>query len=407
LTLRRIVNNLLSTIRRRARYGRDVRVVVVGAGAWGLPAAAELVRRGHDVTLVDRYRPGNPLSSSSGPTRLWRVADPDPAAIRLGRRAAAARHRLEARLGRSVHTDLGLLWRDTAPALERIHDAVIAERVTHTEVPAASVADFFPGLEPDGRDALWFPEAGAVLAADALTGYVELFDRGGGVSWFGPEVRSVRPTDSGAAVTLDDGRSWEAEAVAVCAGPGTPDLLPGIGLDVPLRAFLEQVVHLGDAGGSAASDALPCLFDGPTARGAGVYAMPTPGVGYKIGIDSPLRELVAGDDDRTPDPERTRAIVAWADRHLPSTGREVVDEVVCCWTDSPDGWFVIDRIGSVVVACGDSGKGFKYSPAIGEILADLVEGKPMDADIAAMSAQRFAGHSSATWVPTSLGLAPQ
>ena len=76
-----------------------MRVVVVGAGAWGLPTAAELVRRGHDVTLVDRYAPGNPWSSSSGPTRLWRVADPDPAAIRLGRRALAALHRLEARLG--------------------------------------------------------------------------------------------------------------------------------------------------------------------------------------------------------------------------------------------------------------------------------------------------------------------
>ena len=72
-------------------------------------------------------------------------------------------------------------------------------------------------------------------------------------------------------------------------------------------------------------------------------------------------------------------------------GREVVDELVCCWTDSADGWFVVDRVGSVVVACGDAGKGFKYSPAIGEILADLAEGRPPDADVAAMSAARFAG----------------
>ncbi len=133
--------------------------------------------------------------------------------------------------------------------------------------------------------------------------------------------------------------------------------------------------------------------------------MPTPGVGYKIGIDSPLRELVPGDDDRTPDPERTRAIVRWADRNLTSPQREVVDELVCCWTDSPDGWFVIDRVDSVVVACGDSGKGFKYSPAIGEILADVVEGAPMDADVAAMSGRRFEGRSFSAWTPTSSGLA--
>ena len=113
------------------------------------------------------------------------------------------------------------------------------------------------------------------------------------------------------------------------------------------------------------------------------------------------------DLDRTPDPDRTTAIVERADRILPSPGREVVDELVCCWTDSPDGWFVIDRAGSVVVACGDSGKGFKYSPAIGEILADLAEGGAPDADVAAMSAQRFEGHSPATtWAPDQLGCHP-
>ena len=279
-----------------------MRVVVIGAGAWGLPTAAELVRRGHEVTLVDRHRPGNPLSSSSGPTRLWRVADPDPAAIRLGRRAVEALQRLEGRLGRPLRTSPGVIWRDADAALAQITRAVESEGVDHTFVPSTSVADFFPGLRPDERDALWFPEAGALLAADAIAGYVELFDRGGGISWFGPEVTSVRATASGTDVALDDGRVLHADAVVVCAGPGTPDLLPGIGLEVPLRAFLEQVVHLGHVG-SSAYDALPCLFDGPTDQGAGVYAMATPGVGYKIGIDSPLRELLPGDDDRTPDPD--------------------------------------------------------------------------------------------------------
>ncbi|HET9072247.1 MAG TPA: FAD-binding oxidoreductase [Acidimicrobiales bacterium] len=49
---------------------------VIGAGAWGLPAAAEPARRGHEVTVADRYGIGNDLSSSRGPTRLWRLADP-------------------------------------------------------------------------------------------------------------------------------------------------------------------------------------------------------------------------------------------------------------------------------------------------------------------------------------------
>lgn len=383
-----------------------MRAVVVGAGAWGLPTAAELVRRGHQVTLVDRYPPGNSWSSSSGPSRLWRVADPDPAAIRLGRRSVAALHRLEERVGRRLHHDAGLLWRDSAACLGQIADAVAAEGVRHTEIPAASVADFFPGLVADERDALWFPEAGTLLTAEAIAGYGRLFGRGGGRSLFGVEVTSVHTGPSGAVVSLADGRSLAADVAVVCAGAGTPELLAQIGIEVPLRAFLEQVVHLGRAADPHLSDDLPCLFDGPGAHGPGVYSMPTPGVGYKVGLDIPLRELVAGDLDRRPDPGQTRRIVDRVDHLLPSPGREVIDELVCCWTDSPDGWFVIDTVDSVVVACGDAGKGFKYSPAIGEILADLAEGGVADADVAAMSAQRFADHAlDADWSPTSLGAA--
>jgi sarcosine oxidase len=51
-------------------YRAAVRCIVVGAGAWGLPAAAELAGRGHDVVLLDRHGIANPLSSSPGPTRL-------------------------------------------------------------------------------------------------------------------------------------------------------------------------------------------------------------------------------------------------------------------------------------------------------------------------------------------------
>ena len=125
-----------------------MRAVVVGAGAWGLPAALALADRGHRVTCIDRDGPGNPWSSSSGPTRLWRVADPDPAAIRLGRRAVAALERIEARLGRRVHTRTGLLWRDAPGPLAQITDAVRAEGVEHTEVPAASVGSVFPDSGP-------------------------------------------------------------------------------------------------------------------------------------------------------------------------------------------------------------------------------------------------------------------
>jgi sarcosine oxidase len=65
---------------------------------------------------------------------------------------------------------------------------------------------------------------------------------------------------------------------------------------------------------------------------------------------------------------------------------------VCCWTESPDNRFVIDRLdGGVVLACGDAGEGFKFSALMGEVLADLAEDRPVDADVASFGLARFAG----------------
>jgi sarcosine oxidase len=108
--------------------------------------------------------------------------------------------------------------------------------------------------------------------------------------------------------------------------------------------------------------------------------------------------------DRTPDPATTVRIVERARRDLRAITPQVIDELVCCWTDSPDGWFVVDRVGAVVVACGDSGKGFKYSAAMGDALADLAEGRARAPEVATMALSRFAGVSRpATWEPTRLG----
>ena len=44
----------------------------------------------------------------------------------------------------------------------------------------------------------------------------------------------------------------------------------------------------------------------------------------------------------------------------------------------------------MVLACGDSGEGFKFSALMGLLLADLAEGRAPDADVASFSLARFA-----------------
>lgn len=366
-----------------------MRCVVVGAGAWGLPAAAELAGRGHDVTLVDRHGVAHRLSSSPGPTRLWRLTHPDAVRVRLARRSLEAMERLADRSGQTVFLRRGLLWRDDA-SLPAVATALAAEGVEHEVVPAAEVGRFPLGLRPDGRDAVWQPDAGPVLAAASMAAQAALFEAAGGVLDVGPVVREVRTTADGVRLHRADGQVMAADVVVLAPGPGAQPLLASVGVDLPLGPHLEQVVHFGRPGGSAATDDLPCLFDGPRGDQPGLYAMPTPGVGYKVGLDRPLRDWAEDDDDRTPDPALVAATTERVRRDVAGVPPVPLDAQVCSWTDSPDGRFVIDTLpGGVVVACGDSGEGFKFSALMGLLLADLAEGRPPDADVATFSLARF------------------
>ncbi|MGZ4653655.1 FAD-dependent oxidoreductase [Oryzihumus sp.] len=366
-----------------------MRCVVVGAGAWGLPAAAELATRGHEVTLVDRFGVANTLSSSPGPTRLWRLTHPDAVRVRLARRSVEAMERLASRSGTTVFLRRGLLWRDDV-SLPAVVGALAAEGVPHEVVAADEVARIVPGLVPDGRDAVWQEEAGPVLAAASMAAQAGLFEAFGGALRVGGTVVSVEPRPAGPRATLDDGTALDADVVVLAPGPGAGELLRGLGVDLPLRPHLEQVVHLGVAADPHAHDEHPCLFDGPRGDEPGLYSMPTPGVGFKVGLDRPLRDWTLADPDRTPDAALTAYTAQRVARTLTAVGREVIDAQVCCWTDSPDGRFVIDTLpGGVVLACGDSGEGFKFSALMGIVLADLAEGRTPDADVASFGLARF------------------
>jgi sarcosine oxidase len=247
---------------------------VVGAGAWGLPTAAELAARGHQTVLVDRHGIANPLSSSSGPTRLWRLSHPDAVRVRLARRSVEAMERLSSRSGQAVFLRRGLLWRD-GEALAAVAQALSAEDVPYEAVPAHDVARHFPGLRADGRDAIWQADAGPVLAGFSLTAQAALFEAAGGTTLIGVEVVDVAVRSAGVRLTCGDGSTLDADSVVLAPGPGAGPLLAKIGVDLPLRPVLEQVAHVG---GPSDVD-LPCLYEGPTDEEPGMYAMPTPGVG--------------------------------------------------------------------------------------------------------------------------------
>jgi sarcosine oxidase len=241
---------------------------------------------------------------------------------------------------------------------------------------------------------VWCDIAGPVLAAASMRAQLGLFEAAGGVLERA-RVQAVQPAPGGVRIDLEDGTPRHADVAVLAPGPGARGLLDGLGVPLALRPRLEQVVHFGDPADPAATDGFPCLVDRPHRADDGsdvpnLYAMPTPGRGYKVGIDRPLRDLVEGDVDRTPSETTTAEITGIVRRDLTGIRPEVLDAQVCSWTESPDGRFVLDTLpGGIVLACGDSGEGFKFSALMGLVLADLAEGRAPDTEVAAFSLARF------------------
>lgn len=376
-----------------------MRVLVIGAGAFGLPAAAELAVRGAAVTLIDTFGPANASASSGGASRIWRLAHQDRPRVRLARHAVDAWRRLERDADCQILLTRGLLWRDAGSSKD-VAQALAAEDVEHRWVEPNDVGQYFPGLAPTGIAAVFQPEAGTVLADVAMSAQHRRFVTAGG-SLILDRVTRVDGSGGEPVVRTAGGLALAADKVIIAAGPWSAPLLADLGHQVKLWPQLEQVTYLE---GIPGWEQAPAWFEGDSSAGVSLYGMPTPGLGYKIGLEQSVRPFDPADTDRSPDP----ALAAEAARRasaafgVPVTASSAQ---VCTWTMSADGLFILDTLNddSVIVACGDSGEGFKFSALMGMILADLALGDTPVASCEMFALSRFGANVSDS--PPPLGMA--
>jgi len=162
--------------------------------------------------------------------------------------------------------------------------------------------------------------------------------------------------------------------VVVSAGPWLGGLLISVGIELPLAPAVAQVTFVK----MPALDGRPGIADWQIdEHGVGVYGHPVPGVGYKVAFDAGSADPWDPDTVAwTPDPAEAEALARWVASRMPSASPHLIRNQRHPWTMTPDGDFVIDRRGPIVIAGGCAGHAFKFGPALGELVADLVEGRP-------------------------------
>jgi sarcosine oxidase len=86
--------------------------------------------------------------------------------------------------------------------------------------------------------------------------------------------------------------------------------------------------------------------------------------------------------DFAAEPAQLAALRQYAREWLPGVDADRFAPISCTYTTTPDSDFVVDAVGPVVVGSGFSGHGFKFTPVVGRMLADLadlVDGSPAPA----------------------------
>jgi sarcosine oxidase len=352
---------------RRSRPLADAQFVVIGAGLLGLCTAWQLARRGREVAVLERAEVGHPAGGSTGLCRIFRLGYDDRRYVDMAKLALPLWRQLEAETGCDLLTTTGQLT--FGPAIDVLSAALSDASAPYEVWPAAEAALRFPAVAARGP-AVYEPWSGVIHARrtlDALQRSLgSVVHERAEVTGLVTERRKVRvETTRGTAV---------ASTVVCCAGPGSTPLLHGAGVGLPLQASVEQVAYFEPRDG--VSSRVPVLVE----RGRPmIYALPTPdGSAVKMGQhqSSPWRPPLAVEPtDLVPEPDDDLPLAAAVARLLPGFDPSPVRSERCCYDNSPDENFVVDRVGRIVVGAGTSGHGFKFGPLLGEMMADLAEGK--------------------------------
>ena len=363
-------------------------MVVVGGGAVGTSIAFHLAEAGVDVCLLERE------SLSSGSTSRaaggFRTQFSDPLNIAIGLRAVEAFSRFSERPGGDIDfRQVGYLF-----LLDRSEDVAVFEASVAVQnelgVPSrllepAEALELSPLAGIEGVLAATFCPLDGHASPEAVAQVYAAGARAHGANVLtGCEAVSV-DVDAGDVrrVVTTDG-AIEAGVVVCAAGVWSPALARTAGVALPVEPIYREVVTTGPAPGLP--ERIPLTVDFTT----GFY-FHREGPGLLIGMAD--RAQQPGFDAPT-DPAWLEHVTEVAARRAPSfLELGVAHGWKGYYEVTPDHNGLVGEVADVrrfLYATGFSGHGFMQSPAVGEIVRDLVLGREPFVDVSPLSAERFA-----------------
>jgi sarcosine oxidase len=352
--------------------------IVLGTGGVGSSTLLELTRRGLKVLGLDRFPPAHDKGSSHGETRMIRQSYFEhPDYVPLLKRAYTLWDKLDPQL--LVRSGVYYIGPEQGDIITGVRESARRYQLKLDTVDPAADKCFYA---PTDCSTIFEPEAGYLPVEQCIELQLSMAVEAGAEHRWGEAIQGWSQSAQTFEVRTDT-QSYSADHLVVAGGSWANPLMPD--LKLPLR-ILRKHLHWFEA----EQLQLQSGFFFELEHGQ-FYGFPTLDGLLKVGEHSGGEEISdALAASREPDAVDLERVSDFVKTHFPGAGQEV-KQAVCFYTMTPDSQFIVDHHPAskrVAFAAGLSGHGFKFTPVLGEILADLVLEGGTDFDIDFLSASR-------------------
>ena len=369
-------------------------VVVCGLGVVGSAALHRLALRRMRVLGIERFAPGHDRGSSHGETRIIRLGYFEhPSYVPLVQRAYAMWREIETAASRQLlHvTGIAEIGPPDGTLVPGTLASIAQHKLRHEVWAAPQLMRRLPAFRvPPHYVGVWQPDGGYLAVEPSIHTLLSLATKAGAELRIGETIRAIEPDARGVRVVTDRG-AIEAGAAIVAAGPWIKALLPN--LPAPIRVTRQAMAWFEPADPESVSAGPLPVFLLESRHGVHYGFPPLGASGIKVAKHHHRDQAVDADDhDREVSHDDERLIRAAIAEHIPAANGRLLKAETCLYTMTSDGDFIIDRLPGapqIVIASPCSGHGFKFAPAVGEILADLATSGATRHDISRFALSRF------------------
>lgn len=357
-------------------------VAVVGMGALGSAATYHLARRGAKVVALEQYELGHVRGASHDTSRIVRTSYGSSAYVRLAQSAYRDWADLEQESGERLLTITGgvILLPTDGPYSASDFTAALTEcEVEHELLSPDEVHSRWPQFRvPENVETVYTADTGiahasrtvATLQMRARVHGADIRDR--------TPVESLTPDGDGVIVHTANG-DIRVGKVILATDAWTNTLLDPLGATIPLDIMQEQVSYFRPAEPDDYDRAVfpvwiweddECYYGFPT------YGEPT----IKAARDVSENRMTPETRSFVPDPELIEQLTGFMHDVIPGAGPEL-RTVTCQYALTKDRRFVLSALPQhpdIIVGLA-AGHGFKFTPALGRVLAELaLDGESTD-----------------------------